>query len=160
MTSTKTELVIVADIQSIFSIYLIGFTKVSPIRRFGEKESERKERLRRLTERGDVSQAEYRERAKRLLYEMVFSMVVDAENKKRPSNDTPNPKILRTIARRHLREFRDWPVYVRAMNCGMDFPNEAQVERYLKRGMVTRRRRFYIKAMRSEKRRGTVVGLS
>lgn len=78
----------------------------------------------------DISRAEYRERVDKLLKRMIISMHTDIKGKQR-KQDSPGVAVLRKAAIADLRVFHDWPVFQKAMACGMTFPNEEQVQRYL-----------------------------
>ena len=65
---------------------------------------------------------------------MIPSMVIDSRKKKTED-----------LARRDLAGFRDWEIYVKATECGLGFPNEQQIERYLKYGMADKKTRILMR---------------
>ena len=89
-------------------------------------------------------------RIHRLLQHMIISMVVDAESK-RPRRYGGETKTLHKIARTDLKNFRDWDIYVLARDCGLDFPNETQIGRYLDNGMADRNERVYVVTQKEDR---------
>lgn len=81
-----------------------------------------------------LTDQERRARMHRLLQHIILSMVVDSGKAK-----------TKDLARKDLTEFRDWDIFVKAQDCGMDLPSVAQVERYLEEGMADKKTRILMR---------------
>jgi hypothetical protein len=71
-------------------------------------------------------------------------MVKDVEKKKTKKESLGAIKRIRRTGREDLQDFRNWPIYVKAIDCGMEFPNKIQIDRYLKKGAAENRKRFFV----------------
>lgn len=90
---------------------------------------------------------EYNDRAYRLLQHMLISAVADTRKEK-----------FRGRARKDLQDFHDWPIFQKAMDCGMTFPTPGQARGFLENGMAKKRGRVFVQPSKRGKKTNNPQG--